>query len=165
MEIWNKIVESNTFNFIIFLLIFVWICKKCKISSMIETMQKRVISLIEDAKQAKEKSIDELKNTQNFVANVENEVEEILSTAEQNAERLGQKILKDAEIQVSSILANTDKVVESEGQKIISSLSKKTTIASIEVAKKHIIDTLNERPHYHADFINDSIDELDRLKF
>ena len=56
-------------------------------------------------------------------------------------------------------------MIESEGKKIISSLSQKTAFASVELAKKHIIETLKNKPQYHASFINSSIDELDRLKF
>ena len=76
-----------------------------------------------------------------------------------------QEILEDAKLQSENILVNTEKMIESEGKKIISSLSQKTALASVELAKKHIVETLKNKPQYHANFINSSIDELDRLKF
>ena len=114
---------------------------------------------------AKEASIVELKNAETSVRNVGIEIGEILKNAEQTAEKLGNKILEDAKLQSENILVNTEKMIESEGKKIISSLSQKTALASVELAKKHIVETLKNKPQYHANFINSSIDELDRLKF
>ncbi len=161
MEFWNVIVQSNTFNFLIFIGLFALLFKKINFGAMMDSLQAKVMVLIEDAKRAKDDSINELKKTQEVSSKVPIEVKNILDNAEVTADRLGKRILEDAEKQVNSIYKNTDGVVESEGQKIISTLSKKTALASLELAKAHIVKTLQVKPQYHAKFIEDSINELD----
>lgn len=161
MEFWNVIVQSNTFNFLIFIGLFALLFKKINFGAMMDSLQAKVMVLIEDAKRAKDDSINELKKTQEVSLKVPIEVKNILDNAEVTADRLGKRILEDAEKQVNSIYKNTDGVVESEGQKIISTLSKKTALASLELAKAHIVKTLQVKPQYHAKFIEDSINELD----
>lgn len=161
MEFWNVIVQSNTFNFLIFIGLFALLFKKINFGAMMDSLQAKVMVLIEDAKRAKDDSINELKKTQEVSSKVQMEVKNILDNAEVTADRLGKRILEDAEKQVNSIYKNTDGVVESEGQKIISTLSKKTALASLELAKAHIVKTLQVKPQYHAKFIEDSINELD----
>lgn len=161
MEFWNVIVQSNTFNFLIFIGLFALLFKKINFGAMMDSLQAKVMVLIEDAKRAKDDSINELKKTQEVSSKVPMEVKNILDNAEVTADRLGKRILEDAEKQVNSIYKNTDGVVESEGQKIISTLSKKTALASFELAKAHIVKTLQVKPQYHAKFIEDSINELD----
>lgn len=161
MEFWNVIVQSNTFNFLIFIGLFALLFKKINFGAMMDSLQAKVMVLIEDAKKAKDDSINELKKTQEISSKVPMEVKNILDNAEVTADRLGKRILEDAEKQVNSIYKNTDGVVESEGQKIISTLSKKTALASLELAKAHIVKTLQVKPQYHAKFIEDSINELD----
>ncbi len=160
MEFWNVIVQSNTFNFLIFIGLFALLFKKINFGAMMDSLQAKVMVLIEDAKRAKDDSINELKKTQEVSSKVPMEVKNILDNAEVTADRLGKRILEDAEKQVNSIYKNTDGVVESEGQKIISTLSKKTALASLELAKAHIVKTLQVKPQYHAKFIEDSINEL-----
>ena len=77
--------------------------------------------------------------------------------------RLGRKILADANIQSESILQNADKINETNGKRIISDLTREAALVSVELAKRHIISVLAKKPQYHAKFINDSINELDRL--
>lgn len=161
MEFWNVILQSNTFNFLIFIGLFALLFKKINFGAMMDSLQAKVMVLIEDAKRAKDDSINELKKTQEVSSKVPMEVKNILDNAEVTADRLGKRILEDAEKQVNSIYKNTDGVVESEGQKIISTLSKKTALASLELAKAHIVKTLQVKPQYHAKFIEDSINELD----
>lgn len=161
MEIWNLIVQSNTFNFLIFIGLFALLFKKINFGEMMDNLQAKVMTLIEDAKKAKDESIKELKKTQEISSKVPQEVKDILDNADVTAERLGKRILEEAEKQVNSIYKNTDSIVESEGQKIISGLSKKTALASLELAKNHIKKTLSDKPQYHAKFIEDSINELD----
>ena len=53
---------------------------------------------------------------------------------------------------------------EAEEKTAAASLSKQTAKASVELAKEHIKQTLNNNPELHAKFINEGIDELDRIK-
>ncbi len=165
MEIWNIIVQSNTFNFIIFVLVFAIIFKVARVGSLIEQMQAKVKQYVDDSNVAKENSIVDLKKAQDAVNLAGSEIKVIIDDAHLQALRLERKILADAHVQSENIILNADKVNESNGKNIISELSVATALASVELAKKHILSTLEKKPQYHAKFIEDSINELDRFKF
>jgi len=165
MEIWNTIVQTNTFNFIIFVIIFAIIFKFAKVGDMITSMQEKVKQYVDDSTKAKETSIQELKKAEEKADKVGSEIKEIINNADLNAMRLGRKIMADANIQSENILLNADKINDANGKKIISELSQEAALVSVELAKRHIISVLDRKPHYHAKFVEDSINELDRFNF
>lgn len=165
MEIWNTIVQTNTFNFIIFLLIFAWIFKIAKIGNVLTDMQNKVAKTIDDSVLAKEDSVKILNAAGETVKNVDKEVKEIIDNADLSAIRLSRKIAADANTASESILKAADKANNAKGKEIISELSQETAFASIELAKNHIIKILEKKPHYHAKILQDSIDEIDRFSF
>lgn len=161
MEIWNIIVQSNTLNFIIMVVLFVVILKWVKAGSLITSMQEKVKRYIDDSTAAKENSQNELKQAEEYAGKVDSEIKELKENADLSAERLGKKILNEADVLTESILKNADKVNEANGKRIISRLSQDAAVASVELAKKHIINVLAKKPFYHAKFVEDSIKELD----
>lgn len=165
MEIWNLIVKTNTFNFIIFIVIFAIIIKYAKVGNLIAGLQNRVKQAIKDSDNAKEQSVKCLNSAKSKANMVGAEIKVILDEADLTAMRLGRKILADAKIQTNAIHNNADKIVEAEGKRLIYELSQGTALASVELAKRHIERTLMEKPQYHAKFIEDSINEIDRFKF
>ena len=109
MEIWNTIVQTNTFNFIIFVIIFAIIFKFAKVGNMITSLQDKVKQYVDDSVKAKEASIQELNKAQEKADKVDFEIKEIIDDADLNAVRLGRKIMADANIQSENILLNADK--------------------------------------------------------
>ena len=165
MEIWNLIVKTNTFNFIIFVAIFAVIIKYAKVGQLIEGLRKKVVQTIDSSDEAKEQSLKELEDSKRKANMVGSEIKVILDEADLTAMRLDRKIMADASVQAEAIQNNAAKLVDSEGKHVISELSQNTALASVELAKRHIQRTLKEKPHYHAKFIEDSINEIDRFNF
>ena len=165
MEIWNIIVKTNTFNFIIFILLFALIFKFVNISKVLSGMQSKIAKYIDDSESTKADSANKLKEAQQTVAKVGEEINEILTNTDLNAMRLNRKMMADANVSAENILKSADKLNDSKGRKIISELSQNTAAASVELAKKHIINVLEQKPQYHAKFIQDSIEEMDRFSF
>ncbi len=164
MEIWTLIVKSNAFNFLILLGLIIFAIKFFKVGSLIEKACTKVKETVENSDLEKENSKVELQKANETIKNIANEVKEIFDNAQKSAELMGKKILKDADLQAKSIEQNAKKVMEFESKKVALNLTQKTALASLEVAKNHIKNTLKEKPQYHNDFIQKSIDELDRLK-
>ena len=164
MEIWTLIVKSNAFNFLILLGLIIFAIKFFKVGSLIEKACTKVKETVEYSDLEKENSKVELQKANETIKNIANEVKEIFDNAQKSAELMGEKILKDADLQAKNIEQNAKKVMEFESKKVALNLTQKTALASLEVAKNHIKNTLKEKPQYHNDFIQKSIDELDRLK-
>lgn len=164
-HIWQIIVESNIFNFIIFVLAFAWIFKKINLKGIIHSLQEKIIKILDEVKKEKEEALDKLTQAEKAVENLDEELKVIVEDAQKSAEVISNKILTEAQKQVESIELNATKVIEAEEKLLISELAKNTSKASVEVAKSHIEKTLAEVPTLHEKYINESIDELDRLNF
>lgn len=163
-SIWNLIVESNTFNFIIFLAIFGLILKKVNIKDAISSLQTKIHKILDDVKKEKEEAEEKLSNAEVSIANLNTELNVIVDDAKRSAEIIGHKIIDEAKKQVENIEENAIKVIQAEEKQLIAKLSKSTSLVSIEIAEKHIIEELEKTPTLHERYINESIDELDGLK-
>src|SRR5574344_552335 len=164
-KIWNLIVESNVFNFIFFIVFFVWVFKKVNISAMITNLQQKIVNVIDLAKKEKEQSVVALNSAEDSVKNLENDLKVILDEAEKSAEVMSEKISAETEKQIENIELNSKKVIEAEEKFLTSSLIKIASKNSVENAKNKILNQLVQSPELHEKYINESIDELDRLKF
>ena len=164
-HIWNVFVTSNLFNFVVFLAIFAWIFKKFDLKGMLTGLQQKISNLIELAKKERAEATQELEKAQSAVANLDTELKIIVNDAQKSAEVISEKLLKEAEKQIESIESNAVKVIAAEEKLIVSNLSKSATKASVAVAKAHIEKVLAETPTLQEKYINESIDELDRLSF
>ncbi len=164
-HIWHRIVMSNTFNFVIFVLILAWISKKIKIGDLIVSLQQKIIKIIEEAKKEKEEALARLSQAEKAVVNLGDELKIIVDDAQRSAEVIGEKLIDEAKKQIESIERNATRVIEAEEKLLVSTLSKNTSKASIEAAKSHIKQTLEQAPSLHEKYIDESIDELDRLNF
>lgn len=164
-KIWNIIVESNTFNFIFFVLIIALIFKKIDIKGIINSLQQKIIKILDEVKKNKEDAQNELLQAEKAVENLGEELKVIVNDAEKSAKVIGEKILTEAKKQIESIESNAKKVIDAEEKLLISKLAKNTSQASVEAAKSHIKDVLVRTPTLHEKYINESIDELDRLNF
>lgn len=164
-KIWNAIVESNTFNFILFVLIFAWIFKKIDIKSIIHSLQQKIIKMLDEVKKEHEDAQNELFNAEKAVENLGEELKSIVDDATKSAKVIGEKILTEAKKQIESIESNAEKVIDAEERLLISNLTKSASQASVEVAESHIKNVLEQAPTLHEKYINESIDELERLNF
>lgn len=164
IKIWDIIVKSNTFNFAILVIIFAIAASKLNLGEKIEHIKNEIIKSIENAKSEKENAAKILQNAQSDVANLDNEVQEKLSKAEIQARNTAQQILDAAGEKAARYEDGILRAIKAEEKTAAASLSKQTAKASVELAKEHIKQTLNNNPELHAKFINEGIDELDRIK-
>lgn len=164
-HIWNIIVESNTFNFLIFVMLIGLIMKKVNVAEAISSLQQKIVKIIEESKKNRDDAHSELLQAEKAVENLDSELNEIVNDAQNSAKVLGEKILTEAQKQVEDIESNAQKVIDAEEKLLISNLAKQTSKQSVENAKSHITNVLTETPTLHEKYINESIDELDRLNF
>jgi len=146
-------------------LIIAFILKKINIGAAISSLQQKIIKLIEEVKKERDNAHSELLQAEKAVENLGEELKEIVDDAQKSAKVLGEKILNEAQKQVEDIEQNAKKVIEAEEKLLISKLTKSTSQLSVETAKSHITDVLEQAPTLQEKYINESIDELDRLNF
>lgn len=165
LKIWNILVESNTFNFILFLFFIGLILKKVNIAAIINLLQQKIIKILDEVQNDKEDAHNKFLQAEKAIENLPQELDGIISEAQKSAKVIGDKILNEAKKQVEIIELNAQKSIDAEEKLLISKLTKNTSNASIEAATSHIKNILIQTPTLHEKYINESIDELDRLNF
>lgn len=160
MSFWNAIIESNTFNFAILMLIFAIIFKKLDLASVIEKLKNNISESIENAKLKKENSIQRLKDAQNLVQGLDKEISDRLQEASKKAEAIENQILKNTEIQKDYIEKNINNIISSEEKTIGAKAIEKTLKSASKRAEEKVRSILKENPEMHKKLIEKSIEEI-----
>ena len=160
----DYIAKTNLFNFIIFAGIIAYLFVKLDVIGGLKKGSETVAGKIDDSKTAKSESEDNLKTIEDKVANLEAEVNEIIKQSESNAGLVGGQILTDAEKSAENIHANTLKLVENKTAVLKNDIIRRVSLASVEVAKRHIIDELHDNKDLHNKLIDQSIDAITELE-
>ncbi|MBE7710540.1 MAG: ATP synthase F0 subunit B [Cyanobacteria bacterium SIG31] len=148
-------------NFILFALIIVLVMKNVvHPKAMLEQAQGVVETEINNSESAREDSENRLEAAQKTSRGVKKEVKEILKKSEENAQLVGAKIIQDAEQTALVLKENAEKAIENNQILLKNDLIKRASLASIEVAKTHIINELNNNDELHMRLIEESIEAL-----
>ncbi len=159
----DYISRTNLFNFIIFFSIIVFICRKINLGTKLDDAKNVITQRVEDSKTEKENSEKNLKNIEDTVAHLSEEIDEIIEKSKTNAKLVGEKILEDANSLANGIRENSKKLVENKAALLKNDLLRKASEASIEVAKNHIINELNNNYELHNRLIDESVDAISEV--
>lgn len=159
----DYISRTNLFNFIIFFSIIVFICRKINLGIKLDDAKNVITQRVEDSKTEKENSEKNLKNIEDTVAHLSEEIDEIIEKSKTNAKLVGEKILEDANSLANGIRENSKKLVENKTALLKNDLLRKASEASIEVAKNHIINELNNNYELHNRLIDESVDAISEV--
>lgn len=163
-NIWNMIVQTNTFNFAILVLIFAVIFRKIKLGEVLENLKEEIVKAIKNAEEEKVRAKNELSEAQKSIKHLDEDIKSAISNANSRAEQIASQILTNTQKEIDLIKSNIDKVIKAEEKTISTTLADKTAKASIALAKNHIISVLEDQPELHEKYINESINELDRIQ-
>ncbi len=159
----DYISRTNLFNFIIFFSIIVFICRKINLGTKLDDAKNVIKQRVEDSKTEKENSEKNLKNIEDTVAHLSEKIDEIIEKSKINAKLVGEKILEDANNLANGIRENSKKLVENKTALLKNDLLRKASKASIEVAKNHIINELNNNYELHNRLIDESVDAISEV--
>ena len=157
----DYIARTNLFNFVIFLSIIIFLLKKINISAKLETEQVQVKDSIVESETVKIQSEERLSSIEDSMAHIEEEIEAIIEKSEENANLVGEKILQDSQKTALVIHENTGKAIENSRMILKNELLKRASLASVEVAKNHIINELNTNQGLHDKLIDESIEAIE----
>ena len=160
----DYISRTNLFNFIIFLSILIFLFKKIDVVGMLDNMKNAVIENIESSKTSKSDSETHLKEIEEKVSHIEEEIDGIIKKSEQNAKLVGEKIIEDDNHTVESIKDNSKKLVENKSALLKNDILRRASEASIEVARNHIVNELNNNYDLHQKLIDESLEALNSYK-
>lgn len=161
----DYIARTNLFNFVIFMTIIILLVKKIDVGSKLEFMRVDVNNSVTDSETVKTESESRLNSIEESMLHIEQEIDSILDKSAENAKLVGEKIISDAEQTAVVVKENALKVQENNRTLLKNELLRRTSLASIEVAKKHIIDELSWNQGLHEKLIDESVDAIEGVEF
>ena len=164
-SLWNLIVASNTFNFIVLVVIIAVVMSKLRVPELLTGLKDSIIAKIEASKKAKSDAEVSLSEALDKVKNLSNEVDEKLSLAKMQADNVAESIQEAAKRRIRQISDNVDKVIDAENKTLYTKLSDDTVKASINMATDYITRRLKENPDLHKRYIDEGIKELENVVF
>lgn len=151
-------------NFIMFVIIISWVVKRqVHPVKMLEDAQKIVVDSIMESESVKVKSEERLSSIEESMASIEDEIDSILEKSKENATLVGEKVLQDGRKTALIIQENVDKTLVNNRTALKNELLKRASLASVEVAKNHILNELNNNSDLHDKLIDESIDVIEGI--
>lgn len=164
ISLFEYLAKSNTINFLIMAYILCWIVKKIDIKSMFEKSVNNIQNTIKQSEAEKENSKNLLQNAKSTMDKLPKQIEEIEKFNEQKTETFKKQLEESSEIAIKNINKNIEKVFAIEEKKISNEITSETVSGSIEQSRQNIIEMLKNKPELHYKFIENSLDELDRIQ-
>ena len=158
------ILRTNLINFIIFAGIIIYLYKKMNISDCLDKCKDNVKENVEASETAKKQSEKNLSEIEDKVSNLENEISEIIEKSADNAKLVGNQIIVDANKTVENIKDNSRKLIENKTALMKNDILRRASMASVEVAKNHIINELNNNYDLHEKLIDESLQALENVE-
>lgn len=164
ISILKMLVESNTVNFIIMVILLYVILKKVHLGAAFEKMIDSIKNNIEKSEHTKRKSLETLENSKNKMEKLPEDLAALEKTSGDKIKAFEDKITSNTKKTISDLNSSIARVMEIEEKKISNLITEKTSKDSVNLAKSKIIDLLNKNPELHNQFIQQSLDELDKVK-
>ncbi len=163
LNFWNLIVESNTFNFVVLILIFAILFKKINLADSIEKIRLEIVRTIDSAKKEQEDAKNKLSGAQKAIEHLDDDIKNRLKEASLRADGISKQIFENTDAQVRLIEKNIDRVVTAEEKTLSAQMSEKTLKSSVALAQEQIKNMLETNPELHSKFIDESIENLDKV--
>jgi F0F1-type ATP synthase membrane subunit b/b' len=128
----------------------------------IDILRKSWTDKIKESETIKEESEERLNTIESSMSIIEREIDSILSASEENAKLIGEKILQDGQKTALVVKENTEKALQNSYALLKNDLLKKASLASVEVAKNHIIEELRKNTELHDKLIEESIEAIEK---
>ena len=164
ISILKTLVQSNTVNFIIMVILLYVILKKVHIGAAFEKMVEAIRNNIEKSEQTKSKSLETLETSQAKMAKLPEDIALLEKTSSDKIKAFEDKINSNTQKTIADLNGSVKRIMEIEEKKISNLVTKKTSKESVDLAKNKLIDLLKKEPELHNQFIQQSLDELDKVK-
>ncbi len=163
LNFWNLIVESNTFNFVVLILIFAILFKKINLEATIEKIRLEIVNTIDNAKKEQEDARNKLTGAQKAIEHIEDDIKGRLKEASQRADGISKQISENTDAQVKLIEKNIERVITAEEKTLSAQMSEKAIKSSVAIAQEQIKRMLEANPDLHNKYIDESIENLDKV--
>ena len=162
-EIVHLLVHSNTLNFLIVLSIIVILVVKLNLKDKIEVLREEIKSYVDASADEKNIAEQNLSIIKEKIQKLPLQIEDIQKSTENSVKSIGEKIKSDIQEQKQDISNNAERILNLEMKKFKQKLTSVLSEKSVEIAKENAINQLKENNELHNKYIDNAIEELDRI--
>ncbi len=164
ISFFKYLATSNAINFIIMLVILGIIIAKINLKSSLNDAVAGVENSIKNSDNEKEKSENVLETSKKEFNRLPEVIQNLENEAELKVRVFKDKIEENTQKNIQDIQKNVERSLSIEEDKISNLLTGRTINASVALAQDNIRDLLKNNPELHLKFIDESLDELDKVK-
>lgn len=164
LNILKELATSNTINFAIMAILLGVIIRKLHLSTAFEKSIEAIKNQISNSETEKANSSKILGKNKDLIEKLPNELEEMEKTSQSKLTAFEEKIEDNTRKTIENLVLSTDRIKSIEEKKVSNLLTQSTSKEALELAKNRICELLENNPEMHNDFIQQSIDELDKVK-
>ncbi len=162
-ELFELIIKSNTINFLIVLSLIIFLIKKLNLAEKISKLRDEIKNYVNDSEKEKASADEGLDKIKGKIEKLPLLIDRIEKSAQHNVKNIEERVKAETENQKKDIENNLNRLLNLETKKFNSKLISLLSEKSVEVAMKNAIKQLNSEPELHNVYINNAIDEIDRI--
>jgi len=136
---------------------------KLNFKQKIEDLRTEIKTYVETAENEKTQAEKKLFEIKDKVSKLPDEIECIKKSAEKSTVNIASKIHSEIEEQKQDISNNAQRIFNLETKKFKAKLNTLLSEKSIELAQENALNQLNSNKDLHNKYIDNAIDELDRI--
>lgn len=163
IEIFKYILESNIINFLIMVWLLCILCKKFELSSILSKSVDAVEDYIEKSKCEKQNSVKKIKEAQDLMDKLPSQVDEIEKFTKQKTDVFKKQLEENTLKTIQKVENNIEKIKNIDEKKTSNAIMERSFYMSIEKAQSDIINMLKSDPNLHNKFIDESLNELEKI--
>ncbi len=162
-EFIDIILKSNTLNFLIVVLVLSFIFYKLNLKQKLENLQKDIKEYVDNSTDEKELAQKELLKSQADIEKLPADINKIKKDTDNSLKNLENKVYNETEEQKQDIANNAQRLLNLETKKFYSKLINILSEKSVDLAKENAIEQLNQNKDLHKIYIDEAINELDKI--
>lgn len=162
-DIFHLLIQTNTLNFLIVLCLIIFLVIKLNLKDKMDNLSNEIKEYVEASSTEKEQSDKNLEIIKKKVDKLPLVIEKIQKSTENSVKNLGEKIKNEIAEQKQDIENNAERIFHLETKKFKEKLTALLSEKSVEIARENALNQLNQNIELHNKYIDNAIDELDRI--
>ena len=164
MEIFKHLASTNTINFIVMVLLLGWILKKLNLSKAFEKGCENIKILLSKSDEEKAVAQKHLDSAKKLIDGLPEDIKTLERNSAEKIEIFMDEIHTSTKNSIDNLSVIADKAISIEEKKISNLLTESTSKQTVEQAREKLINMLGQNPELHDKFIENSVNELDKVK-
>ena len=129
------------------------------------SMREEIKNVVEKSENEKKLALTELEHTEESLKNLPQELEQIIADAKTSAVNIAKDLEVKGSEEIKKLEHQADKAFKFEEKKFHELLASMTSTTAVDLARENVVSELEQKPELHNKFIDDALNELDRVNF